>query len=102
MYNIIKNIEFPWPIGLMILQHHERMDGSGYPQGLKGEEILLGARIIAVADVIEAMSTHRPYRFVVGIDAALREIQENSGNLYDKLVVEACLALFTTKRFAFS
>ncbi len=101
-YNIIKNIEFPWPIGLMILQHHERMDGSGYPQGLKGEEILLGARIIAVADVIEAMSTHRPYRFVVGIDAALREIQENSGNLYDKLVVEACLALFTTKRFAFS
>lgn len=100
-YNIIKNIEFPWPIGSMILQHHERMDGSGYPQGLKGDEILLGSRIIAIADVIEAMSTHRPYRFVVGIDAALEEIKANRGRLYDAASVDACLRLFTEKRFGF-
>ncbi|MEI6397393.1 MAG: HD domain-containing phosphohydrolase [Pseudomonadota bacterium] len=100
-YNIIKNIEFPWPIGSMILQHHERMDGSGYPQGLKGDEILLGSRIIAIADVIEAISTHRPYRFVVGIDAALEEIKANRGSLYDAASVDACLRLFTEKRFGF-
>jgi PAS domain S-box-containing protein len=101
-YDIVKNIQFPWPIARMILEHHERMDGSGYPQGLKGDEILLGSRIIALSDVIEAMSTHRPYRFVVGIDAALDEVQQHRGTLYDPQAVDACLKLFTEKRFAFS
>ena len=101
-YDIIKNIEFPWPIARMILEHHERIDGSGYPQGLKGDEMLLGSRIIAVSDVIEAMSTHRPYRFVLGIDEALAEIKQHRGTLYDAQVVDACLKLFTEKRFAFS
>ncbi len=101
-YDIVKNIKFPWPIAQMIFQHHERMDGSGYPQGLKGEEILLGARIIAVADVIEAMSTHRPYRFVLGIDAALDEIKQHRGTLYDENAVNACLRLFSEKRFSFA
>jgi PAS domain S-box-containing protein len=101
-YDIIKNIQFPWPIARMILEHHERMDGSGYPQGLKGDETLLGSRIIAVSDVIEAMSTHRPYRFVLGIDAALAEIKQHRGTLYDAQVVDACLKLFTEKGFAFS
>ena len=101
-YDIIKNIQFPWPIARMILEHHERMDGSGYPQGLKGDETLLGSRIIAVSDVIEAMSTHRPYRFVLGIDAALAEIKQHRGTLYDAQVVDACLKLFAEKGFAFS
>ena len=101
-YDIIKNIEFPWPIARMILEHHERIDGSGYPQGLKGDEMLLGSRIIAVSDVIEAMSTHRPYRFVLGIDEALAEIKQHRGKLYDAQVVDACLKLFAEKRFAFS
>ena len=101
-YDIVKNLKFPWPIAQMIFQHHERMDGSGYPQGLKGEEILLGARIIAVADVIEAMSTHRPYRFVLGIDAALDEIKQHRGTLYDENAVNACLKLFAEKRFSFT
>jgi PAS domain S-box-containing protein len=101
-YDIIKNIQFPWPIARMILEHHERIDGSGYPQGLKGDETLLGSRIIAVSDVIEAMSTHRPYRFVLGIDAALAEIKQHRGTLYDAQVVDACLKLFAEKGFAFS
>lgn len=101
-YDIVKNIQFPWPIARMILEHHERMDGSGYPQGLKGDEILLGSRIIALSDVIEAMSTHRPYRFVVGIDAALDEIKQHRGTLFDAQAVDACLKLFAEKRFAFS
>ncbi|MBU3626358.1 HD domain-containing protein [Polynucleobacter sp. JS-Safj-400b-B2] len=101
-YDIVKNIKFPWPIAQMIYQHHERMDGSGYPQGLKGDEILLGSRIIAVADVIEAMSTHRPYRFVLGIDAALDEIKQHRGTLYDAQAVDACIKLFKEKRFSFS
>jgi HD-GYP domain-containing protein (c-di-GMP phosphodiesterase class II) len=86
----------------MIYQHHERMDGSGYPRGLKGDEILLGSRIIAIADVIEAMSTHRPYRFVLGIDAALDEIKQFRGTLYDAQAVDACLKLFAEKGFAFT
>lgn len=101
-YDIIKNIKFPWPIALMVYQHHERMDGSGYPQGLKGDEILLESRIIAVADVIEAMSTHRPYRFVLGIDAALDEIKQGRGTRFDADAVDACVKLFAEKRFAFS
>lgn len=92
-YDILKQTSFPWPIDQMILQHHEKMDGSGYPNGLKGEEIITEARIITVADVIEAMSSHRPYRPALGIDAAVEEIQRNRGLLYDEEVVDSCLAV---------
>jgi PAS domain S-box-containing protein len=94
-------IDFPWPVAEMVLQHHERMDGSGYPQGLSGEEILLEARILAVADVVEAMSSRRPYRSVRNTDKALDEISRNRGLLYDPEVVDACLKLFTEERFGF-
>ena len=93
-YDILKSIDFPWPIAQIVLQHHERRDGSGYPQGLKGEEILLEARIMGVADVVEAMSSHRPYRPALGIDKALEEISQNRGILYDPKVVDACFKLF--------
>ena len=99
-YDILKEIEFPWPIARMILEHHERLDGSGYPQGLKGKEVILPeARIIAVADVVESMAFHRPYRPALGIDAALQEIDQNGGRLYDPEVVAACIRLFRDKRF---
>jgi len=98
-YEILKGIDFPWPIADMILQHHERLDGSGYPQGLKGEAILLESRIIGVADVVEAIATHRPYREARGLEAALDEIRENRGVIYDPAVVDACLALFLEKGF---
>ena len=100
-YDILKEIEFPWPIAQIILQHHERMDGSGYPQGLKGDKILLEAKIMGVADVVEAMSSHRPYRPALGIDAALEEISKNRGILYDPEVVDVCLKLFQDKGFKF-
>ncbi|MBW1740700.1 MAG: PAS domain S-box protein [Deltaproteobacteria bacterium] len=100
-YDILKIIEFPWPIAKIVLQHHERMDGSGYPQGLSGEEILLEARILSVADVVEAMASHRPYRPALGIDKALEEISENKGVLYDAKAADACLKLFTEKEFKF-
>jgi PAS domain S-box-containing protein/putative nucleotidyltransferase with HDIG domain len=100
-YNLLKEIEFPWPVAQIVLQHHERMDGSGYPQGLKGEEILLEARILAVADVVEAMASNRPYRAALGIEAALEEISKNKGILYDQEVVDACIKLFTEKEFKF-
>ena len=90
-YDIIKDIDFPWPIANIILQHHERMDGSGYPNGLKGEEILLEARIIAVADVVEAMMNHRPYRAALGLDAAITEIESCAGGQFDPQVVAACV-----------
>jgi len=93
-YEILKNVEFPWPVAQVALQHHERMDGSGYPQGLKGEEILFEARIMSVADVVEAMSSHRPYRAGLGIDKALAEIERGRGSAYDPVVVDACLKLF--------
>lgn len=93
-YDILRTIEFPWPIADIVLQHHERMDGSGYPKGLKGKEILLEARILAVADVIEAMASHRPYRPALSIEAAVDEISENRGRLYDPDVVDVCLKLF--------
>ena len=93
-YDILKTIEFPWPIADIVLQHHERMDGSGYPAGLQGKDILLEARILAVADVIEAMATHRPYRPALSIEEALEEISENKGKLYDPKVVDACLKIF--------
>jgi putative nucleotidyltransferase with HDIG domain len=92
-FDILKRIPFPWPIAKIVLQHHERMDGSGYPQGLSGDEILLEARIIGVADVVEAMSFHRPYRPALGIEKALEEISKNKGILYDPDVVDTCLML---------
>ena len=98
-YDILKGVELPYPIAQTVLQHHERLDGSGYPQGLKGENIILEARILAVADVIEAMASHRPYRPALGIDAALNEIEQNKGALYDTEVVDACLKLFKEKGF---
>lgn len=101
-YDIVKDIDFPWPVGAMILQHHERVDGSGYPKGLKGDEIVLEAKILAVADVVDAMSSHRPYRASLGPDAALDEISRNSGILYEPAVVEACLRLIREKGFAFT
>jgi len=93
-YNILKTVDFPWPIAQIVLQHHERFDGSGYPNGLSGEDILLEARIMAVADVVEAMASHRPYRASLGTDMALKEIAKNRGILYDAQVVEVCLRLF--------
>ena len=93
-YDILKNIDFDGPVADIVLQHHERLDGSGYPRGLKGEEILLEARILGVADVVEAMASHRPYRPAMGIDKALEEIKKYSGILYDPEVVKACLRVF--------
>jgi putative nucleotidyltransferase with HDIG domain len=100
-YDIIQSIEFPWPVAQIILQHHERLNGSGYPQGLKNGDILIEARIIAVADVIEAMSSHRPYRPARGVDVALDEIVTNRGVLYDTAAAAACLRLFREKGFKF-
>ena len=98
-YDVLKGVAFPWPVAEVARQHHERLDGSGYPQSLKGESILLEARILAVADVIEAMSSHRPYRAGLGIDKALAEIEHGSGSAYDPQVVEACLRLFREKGY---
>jgi PAS domain S-box-containing protein len=98
-YDILKNIEFPWPIARMVLEHHERMDGSGYPNGLKGDQTLLESRILSVADVVEAMASHRPYRPGLGLEIALREIETHRGTLYDEAVAEACLRLFREKGY---
>ena len=98
-YEILKSVEFPWAVVEAILQHHEHLDGSGYPHGLKGDEIGLEARIIAVADIVEAMAHHRPYRPVVGLDNALNELRAGAGTHYDPIVVEACLRLFQEGRF---
>jgi PAS domain S-box-containing protein/putative nucleotidyltransferase with HDIG domain len=98
-YNILKTVDFPWPIAQIVLQHHERMDGSGYPNGISGENILLEARILAVADVVEAMASHRPYRAALGIKLALNEISKNRGSSYDPKVVDACLRLFNEKGY---
>ncbi len=98
-YDILKDIDFPWPIARIVLQHHERMDGSGYPAGLKGDEILIEAKVIMVADVVEAMASHRPYRPALGIDVALDKISKNRSILYDPEVVDACLRLFKEKGF---
>jgi HD-GYP domain-containing protein (c-di-GMP phosphodiesterase class II) len=100
-YEILKNIDFPWPVAQIVRQHHERYDGSGYPEGLKGDEILLEARILAVADVVEAMASHRPYRSALGIERALEEIRSNRRILYDPQVVDACLRLFEKRGFMF-
>ncbi|HET6787523.1 MAG TPA: HD domain-containing phosphohydrolase, partial [Aquabacterium sp.] len=92
-YEILKDVPFPAPVAEIIRQHHERMDGSGYPQGLKGDQILPEARVLAVADVLESMSSHRPYRPAVGMDAALSEVVNNQGRLYDPDVVAAAVKL---------
>ena len=100
-YDILRDLTFPWDIAKMVLQHHEKLDGSGYPHGISGDEILLEARILTVADVVEAMASHRPYRVALGIDTALAEINRNSGRHYDPEVVQACLSLFSEQAFAF-
>jgi putative nucleotidyltransferase with HDIG domain len=100
-YDVLKTVEFPWPVAQIVLQHHERMDGSGYPQGLSGEEIILEARILAVADIVAAMSSHRPSGGPWGIDKAMEEISQHRGVFYDPEVVDACLELFAEKGFEF-
>lgn len=101
-YDILKSVDFPWPVADIVLQHHERMNGSGYPHHLAGEDILQEARIVGVADVVETMSSHRPYRPSRGIDSALEEISAQSGILYDRDAVEACLTLIHEGRFEFA
>ena len=98
-YRILEPIAFPYPVAKITLQHHERINGSGYPQGLKGDDILIEARILAVADTVEAMASHRPYRASLGIEAALEEIEKNKGILYDDVVSYACLKLFREKNY---
>jgi len=100
-HDILKSIEFSYPIAEIVLQHHERLNGSGYPNKLNGDKIILEAKIIGVADVVEAMSSFRPYRPALGVDAALEEITQNRGILYDPEVVDVCLKLFKEKRFEF-
>jgi len=98
-FEMLKDVESPWPLAEIVYQHHERMNGSGYPRHLKGEEIIIEARVLAVADVVEAMASHRPYRPAIGLDAALVEIEHNKGTLYDSTAVNACLRLFREKGF---
>ena len=100
-YDILQGIDFPWPVAQAVLQHYERMNGSGYPNRLSGENILLEARVIAVSDVVEAMASHRPYRPSLGVEKALMEISQGKNILYDSAVVEACLKLFNEKGFKF-
>jgi response regulator RpfG family c-di-GMP phosphodiesterase len=100
-YDLLKTIDFPWPIAQIVYQHHERLNGSGYPQGLFDGQILVEAKILCVADVVEAMASHRPYRPARGIDLALDHIQEEKNNLYDPLAVDSCMKLFTEQNFAF-
>ncbi|MCU0847711.1 MAG: response regulator [Spirochaetes bacterium] len=99
-YDILKPIEFPWPIAEIVYQHHERIDGSGYPAGLRGEDIMIEARILAVADVVEAMASHRPYRAALGIEKALNEISANRGKYYDENVTDVCLDLFRNRGYS--
>lgn len=98
-YEMLREVESPWPLAQIVYQHHERMDGSGYPRNLKREEILMDARIMAVADVVEAMASYRPYRPALGIEAAIEEIEKNKGILYDNVVADACLRLFRMKGY---
>ncbi len=100
-YEILRGIKFPWPIAKAILQHHERLDGSGYPQGLKGSDIIIEARIIAVADVVEAISSHRPYRPALGMNVAIHEINRGRGIIYDAEAVDTCVKLLTQKNYKF-
>lgn len=98
-YDIMKTIDFPWPLARAVYQHHERIDGSGYPEGVRGDDIILEARILAVSDVVEAMASHRPYRPAIGLTVALEEIENKRGTLYDPDIVDACLILFREKNF---
>jgi HD-GYP domain-containing protein (c-di-GMP phosphodiesterase class II) len=98
-YEMLKDVESPWPLAQIVYQHHERMDGSGYPRNLKGDEIIMEARIMAVSDVVEAMASHRPYRAALGIEVALEEIEKNKGIFYDDAVADACLRLFREKGY---
>lgn len=100
-YEILKNIDFPWPVAEIVLQHHERLDGSGYPDGLKNSQILMEARVLGVADVVEAMSSHRPYRAGLGKKKALEEIKKNKGTLYEPEAVDACVRLIAEKGYEF-
>jgi putative nucleotidyltransferase with HDIG domain len=100
-YEILKTIDLPWPVAQIVYQHHERMNGTGYPLGISKEDIILEARILAVADVVEAIASHRPYRPALGIDVALDEISKKRNKLYDSKVVDACLRLFRDKKFTF-
>jgi putative two-component system response regulator len=100
-YDILKNIPFPWPCARMVLEHHERLDGKGYPHGLTGDEILLESKILMVADVAEAKSSYRPYRPALGIEAALTELRQHRGTLYDSAAVDACLELYAAGTFQF-
>jgi PAS domain S-box-containing protein/putative nucleotidyltransferase with HDIG domain len=99
-FEILKDVKLPWPVAEIIYQHHEHLDGSGYPQGLRNDDIILEARIVCVADVVEAMACHRPYRPAKGIKRALREIEIHKGKYYDARVVDACLRLFRVKKFS--
>jgi putative two-component system response regulator len=100
-YDVLKPIDFPWPIADMVQQHHERLDGTGYPHGLRDNEITLEAKVLAVADVVESMMSHRPYRPGLGIDVALAEIEKGKGQIYDSTAVDACVKLFREKGFKF-
>ena len=97
-YQILKSIEFPWPVLKMILQHHERLDGSGYPGGISGDDIILEARIIAVADIVDSMASDRPYRKALPIETALREIKDGRGTKYDPAAVDACIEIYTNRK----
>ncbi|MDD5648687.1 MAG: HD-GYP domain-containing protein, partial [Dehalococcoidia bacterium] len=101
-FDILAGIEFSGPVAMTVLQHHERLNGSGYPNGLKDNQILPEAKILAVADVVEAMASHRPYRPSLGVETALNEIERNKGDLYDPAVVDVCLGLFRDKAFSFN
>ena len=100
-YDILNKVEFPWPLADIVMQHHERLDGSGYPNGLNGDEIMFEAKILAVADVFETISSHRPYRPSLGINCAIEELLTNKGILYDEDVVKACISLMEEKKFEF-
>lgn len=99
-YDILKQIEFPWPLAEVIYQHHERLDGSGYPRGLRNGEIMLSARILSVADVFETIASHRPYRPSLGLPHAINELNNNRGTLYDEQVVDACIKIVNSERFS--
>jgi len=98
-YEMLKDVESPWPLAQIVYQHHERINGSGYPRNLKGDEIIIEARIMAVADVVEAMASHRPYRPGLGLEAALEEIEKNKGITYDDVVADACLRIFRERGY---
>ncbi|GAI24119.1 unnamed protein product, partial [marine sediment metagenome] len=100
-YEILKSIDFPWPVAEIVLQHHERINGSGYPQGLLDKNILLETKILGVADVVEAMCSHRPYRPALGVAKTIKHILQNKGSLFDPEVVDVCVKLFKEKGFRF-